>query len=156
MTDRRRSSKAEAMARDGTLNPRPEVVRDPLFLDNPFFDAGDLVQVRYEMVRRHQVDRIAISDVVRFFGVTRPTFYKAQTALAEHGLAGLIPRQRGPKGGHKLSAEVLSYIDHLKAAQPALTVPQCVDAIAAHFGVKVHRRSLERALAVKKKQRDRP
>jgi transposase len=134
------------MARDGTLNPHPEAVRDTLFLDTPFFDADDLVQARYEMVRRHQIDRMAISDVVRLFGVTRPTFYKAQSALAEHGLAGLIPQQRGPKGGHKLSAEVLGYIDHLKAARPDLTVPQCIDAIAVRFGVRVHRRSLERAL----------
>ncbi len=156
MADRRQNPKTETMARDGVLNPHPEAVRDALFLDNPFFDADDLVQVRYEMVRRHQVERMDISDVVSLFGVTRPTFYKAQSALAEHGLAGLIPRQRGPKGGHKLSAEVLGYIDHLKAARPDLTVPQCVDAIAARFGVKVHRRSLERALAVKKKQRDRP
>lgn len=156
MVDKQRNSKAEAMARDGAFNPHPEAVRDALFLDNLFFDAGDLVQTRYEMVRRHQVDRMAISDVVSLFGVTRPTFYKAQSALAEHGLAGLIPRQRGPKGGHKLSAEVISYIDHLKVAQPDLTIPQCVDAIAAHFGITVHRRSLERAMAVKKKQRGRP
>lgn len=153
MTKRQRSPKAEEMARDSALNPRPEAVRDALFLDNPFFDADDLVQVRYEMVRRYQVDRMTISDVVSLFGVTRPTFYKAQSALAEHGLVGLIPQQRGPKGGHKLSAEVLSYIDHLKAARPDISVPQCLDAIAARFGVKVHRRSLERAMAVKKKQR---
>ncbi len=133
---RRPHPKAEALARDGALNPQPEAVRDPLFLDSPFFDADDLVQVRYEMVRRHQVDRMAISDVASLFGVSRPTFYKAQSALAAHGLAGLIPRQRGPKGGHKLSAEVLAYIDQLKATQPDITVPQCVDAIAARFGVQ--------------------
>jgi len=156
MVNRRRDPKAEAMARDGALNPHSEAVRDPLFLDNPFFDAGDLVQVRYEMVRRHQIERMAICDVVSLFGVSRPTFYKAQSALAEHGLAGLIPRQRGPKGGHKLSAEVLTYIDQLKAARPDLTVPQCVDAIAARFGVRVHRRSLERAMVLKKKQHNLP
>jgi transposase len=148
--------KADALARDSALNPHPEAVRDPLFLDNPFFDANDLVQVRYEMVRRHQVDRIAVSDVASVFGVSRPTFYKAQSALAERGLAGLIPQQRGPKGGHKLSAEVVAYVDQLKATQPDLTVPQCVDEIAARFGVRVHRRSLERAMAPKKKRRDRP
>jgi transposase len=156
MADNQRNPKDEAMARDGTFNPHPEAVRDAHFLDNPFFDTGDLVQVRYEMVRRHQVDRMAISEVVSLFGVTRPTFYKAQSALAEHGLAGLIPRQRGPKGGHKLSAEVIRYIDLLKVAQPDLTIPQCVDAIASHFGITVHRRSLERAMAVKKKRRERP
>lgn len=153
---KRRDPKAVTLARDGALNPHPETVRDPLFLDNPFFDADDLVQVRYEMLRRHQVDRMAISDVASVFGVSRPTFYKAQSALAARGLAGLVPQQRGPKGGHKLSAEVLAYIDQLRAARPDLTVPQCVDAIATRFGVRVHRRSLERAMAPKKKRRDLP
>ncbi|ESX83683.1 helix-turn-helix domain-containing protein, partial [Mesorhizobium sp. LNJC403B00] len=73
---------------------------------------------RYEMVRRHHADRVPISDVASAFGVSRPTFYKAQSALAEHGLAGLVPQQRGPKGGHKISAEVLTYIDQLRATRP--------------------------------------
>src|SRR5208282_5299215 len=86
-------AKAAALARSGALNPRPEAVRDPLFTENPFFDPRDLVQVRYEMVRRHQIDSLSISDVAEVFGVSRPTFYKAQSALAVHGLAGLAPRQ---------------------------------------------------------------
>jgi transposase len=146
-----RNPKAEALARDGVLNPHPEDVRDPLFNDNPFFDPKDLVQVRYEMVRRHQNDGIAISDVAETFGVSRPTFYKAQGALAGQGLAGLVPRQRGPKGGHKISAEVLSFVDEAKAATPELTLPQVIAMIAERFGRDVHRRSLERALARKKK-----
>ena len=152
----RRDPKAEALARDGALNPHPEAVRDTVFAGHPFFDAEDLVQVRYEMVRRHQIDRLPISDVASAFGVSRPTFYKAQGALADHGLAGLVPRQRGPKGGHKVSAEILTYIDQLKATRSNLTMPQCVDAIATRFGVRVHRRSLERAMAPKKKRLDVP
>ena len=143
--------KATALARDGVLNPHPEGVRDPLFNDNPFFDPKDLVQVRYEMVRRHQNDGIAISDVAETFGVSRPTFYKAQGVLAVQGLAGLVPRQRGPKGGHKISAEVLSFVEEVKAATPGLTLPQVIGMIAERFGRDVHRRSLERALARKKK-----
>ena len=85
----RQDEKAAALARDGALNPHPEAVRDPLFSGNPFFDPRDLVQVRYEMVRRHQVDSLSISDVADVFGVSRPTFYKAQSALADHGLVGL-------------------------------------------------------------------
>lgn len=148
--------KAEALASAGALHPHPEVVRDTVFTSHPFFDANDLVQVRYEMVRRHQIDRLPISDVASAFGVSRPTFYKAQSALADHGLAGLVPQQRGPKGGHKISADVLAYIDQLRATRPGLTVPQCVDAIATRFGVSVHRRSLERAMAPKKKRYDTP
>jgi transposase len=147
----RQDPKAEALARDGVLNPHPEGVRDPLFNDNPFFDPRDLVQVRYEMVRRHQNDGIAITDVAENFGVSRPTFYKAQGALTGQGLAGLVPRQRGPKGGHKISAEVLSFVDEAKAASPELTLPQVIGMIAERFGRDVHRRSLERALARKKK-----
>jgi transposase len=146
----RQDPKAEALARDGVLNPHPEGVRDPLFNANPFFDPKDLVQVRYEMVRRHQNDGIAISDVAETFGVSRPTFYKAQGALADQGLAGLVPRQRGPKGGHKISAEVLSFAEAVKAATPELTLPQLIGMIAERFGRNVHRRSLERALARKK------
>jgi transposase len=154
MAKPRRDPKSAALARDGALNPRAEAVRAPLFTGNPFFDPRDLIQVRYEMVRSHQVDGMPISDVAASFGVSRPTFYKAQSALAEAGLTGLLPRPRGPKGGHKISAELITYVTELKAANPDLTTSQCLDAIAARFGVKVHRRSLERALARKKKSCD--
>jgi len=146
------NGKREALARDSALNPHPEAIRDPLFADNPFFDPADLVQVRYEMVRRHQVDGVAISKAAATFGVTRPTFYKAQSALQTAGLVGLLPSRRGPKDGHKISAEVIAFVSDLKAASPELTTSHCLDAIAARFGLKVHRRSLERALARKKKR----
>src|SRR6266699_2623873 len=64
---RTKGGKREALARDGALNPHPEAVRDSLFADNPFFDPKDLVQVRYEMVRRHKADGIPISDVAATF-----------------------------------------------------------------------------------------
>jgi transposase len=143
--------KSEALAQDGALNPNPEAVRDASFISNPFFDARDLVQVRYEMVRRHQVDGVAITEVAETFGVTRPTFYKAQSALQTAGLAGLLPSRRGPKGGHKISAEVVAFVDALKSTRPELTTAHCLEAIEARFDIKVHRRSLERALARKKK-----
>lgn len=150
----RQDPKSQALARDGALNPHPEAVRDALFTGNPFFDPKDLLQVRYEMVRRHLADGIPISEVATAFGVSRPTFYKTQATLAETGLGGLLPRQRGPKGGHKISAEVLAFVADLKAATPKLTTPECLSAIEAHFDVKIHRRSLERALVRKKKHLD--
>jgi transposase len=148
----KRDPKRESLAKDGVLNPRPEAIHDALFAGNPFFDAKDLVQVRYEMVRRHRVDGVAISAVATNFGVSRPTFYKASRALQEAGVPGLLPSQRGPKGGHKVSAEVVAFVVDLKAARLKLTTSQCLDEIETRFGVKVHRRSLERALARKKKR----
>jgi transposase len=147
----RQDPKSQALARDGALNP--EAVRDALFADNPFFDPKDLVQVRYEMVRHHKADGIPISDVAATFGVSRPTFYKAQDTLAAAGFAGLLPQPRGPRGGHKISAEVVAFVVDLKAATPELTTPHGLAAVDARFGMKVHRRSLERALARKKTPR---
>ena len=51
--------KAAALAETRTLNPRPESVRDQEFGSSEFFDARDLVQVKYEMVRRVRVDGAA-------------------------------------------------------------------------------------------------
>lgn len=146
--------KSQALARDGALNPNPEAVHDLLFIGNPFFDPKDLVQVRYEMVRRHSIDGMSISDVAAAFGFSRPTFYKTQNALAVDGLIGLVPRLRGPKGGHKISDEVLAFVADLKFANPELTTPECLAAIETRFSITLHRRSLERALAGKKKRLD--
>ena len=145
-----RGGKRAALARDGALNPHPEAVRDSLFVDNPFFDPADLVQVRYEMVRRHDVDGQSVSEVAANFGVSRPTFYKAEEALARAGLAGLLPARRGPKGGHKLTAGMLAFEADLRTQRPELSMAERLTAIEHRFGIKIHRRSLERAMARKK------
>jgi transposase len=139
------------LKRTGTLNSRPESVSDPLFKENPFFDPKDLLQVRYEMLRRHKVEGVSIVGVATRFGVSRPTVYQANAAFQQAGLSGLLPKHRGPKERHKLSAQVLEYVHRLRAAQPSLTTVACVQAIQEKFGITVHRRSLERASASKKK-----
>jgi hypothetical protein len=45
-------SKQQTLRANGTLNPHPDKIRDSLFLRDDFFDACDLLQVKYEMVRR--------------------------------------------------------------------------------------------------------
>lgn len=134
-----RDPKAEALARDGALNPHPEAVRDTLFAGNPFFDARDLVQVRYEMVRRHQADRVPISDVASAFGVSRPTFYKAQSALADQG-----PRRAGaPTAGSKGRTQDLCRGDAKACGDSVYTLrhgevrprrPELVDVGEDHIG----------------------
>lgn len=111
----------------------------------------DLLQVRYEMLRRHTAENMSILDAAATFGVSRPTFYQAQSAFNRSGLAGLLPRPRGPKGGHKVTAEVLDYVANLRAADPSLTTVQCVQAVQQRFGITIHRRSLERAQGKKKR-----
>jgi transposase len=100
------------------------------------------------------VERVSIVDVAIKFGVSRPTVYQAQAAFQQAGLSGLLPKHRGPKEGHKLSAEVIDYVVALRTAEPGLTTVACVQAVQEKFGITVHRRSLERALASKKKPRN--
>ena len=142
------------LKRNGTLNPRPGSVSDTLFKENPFFDPKDLLQVRYEMLRRHSVEGVSIVDVAAKFGVSRPTVYQAQAAFQQAGLNGLLPKHRGPKEGHKLSTAIIDYVRTLRATEPSLTTIACIQALRERFGITVHRRSLERALAGKKKPRN--
>lgn len=145
--------KSLELKRTGTLNPYPDSIADPLFKENPFFDPNDLLQVRYEMLRRHSVEGASIVDVATQFGISRPTVYQAQASFEQAGLSGLLPKQRGPKQGHKLSPKIVEYVRSLRVSNPNLTTVACLQAVQEKFGVTVHRRSLERALTSKKKPR---
>jgi transposase len=138
--------KASELNRTGTLNPHPEAIMDGLFKDSQFFDPMDVLQTRYEMLRRHYTDGISVVEAAHAFGVSRPTFYQAQAAFEQSGLFGLLPKHRSLKGGHKLSPSVLEYVMKLKTSRPAATTKQCIQLIQNRFGISVHRRTLERAL----------
>ena len=106
----RKRSKADALLEDGTLNPAPEKVRDPKFQEGDFFDPRDVVQVKYEMLRRVSVENASVTDASDEYGVSRPTFYQAKADFDEAGIAGLVPKKRGPRGPHKLQGEVLAFL----------------------------------------------
>jgi transposase len=139
--------KVEALRAERSLNPRPEAVSDEQFARSEFLDARDLVQVKYEMVRRARVDGEPVSRAAEAFGFSRPSFYAAQAALDRGGLRGLVPQRPGPKRAHKMSGEVLAFCRERLAADPNVSAQALVEPIFERFGVRVHRRSVERALA---------
>ena len=141
------------MRAHGALHPRPERVRDPLFGAHEFFDPRDLVQVKYEMLRRVDVEGHPVVRTAEAFGVSRPTFYQTQAAFQAEGLAGLVPRKRGPHGAHKVTDAVLAFVAAQRTEDPALTVRALLERIHDRFGVDVHRRSLERAVRRQEKKR---
>jgi transposase len=136
--------KLSALQAYGAVHPHPEAVSDPLFATGDFFDARDLVQVRYEMVRRAQVDRQPITHVATVFGVSRPTVYGTLATLQAGGLPALLPRRRGPHGRYKLRAEIVAFITEARASKEVIPIPRLVDEVQERFGVLVHRRSIER------------
>ena len=139
--------KVEALRAERSLNPRAETVRDERFREQEFFDARDLVQVKYEMVRRVRVDGDAASRSAAAFGFSRPSFYAAAAALKEGGLQALVPARPGPRRAHKLTEEIVGFAQARLEASPELRSADLVEAIAERFGVRVHPRSVERALS---------
>lgn len=139
--------KVEALRAERCLNPRPEAVRDQRFQGSEFLDARDLVQVKYEMVRRARVDGEPVGRAAKEFGFSRPSFYAAQSALERGGLQALVPARPGPRRAHKMSEEVVAFARERLAADPSLSSKDLAGLIAGRFGVTVHRRSVERALA---------
>jgi hypothetical protein len=85
--------KQNALRAYGTLNPCPERVHARLFHVNPFFDAHDLVQVKYEMLRAVMKEDICVQTAARMFGFSRPTWYLAESSHALSGIPGLLPRR---------------------------------------------------------------
>jgi transposase len=147
MARRREDPKVQALREERCLNPRPEAVHDPAFASSEFLDARDLVQVKYEMVRRVRVDGDAVSRTVADYGFSRPSFYEAAAALDADGLAGLVPARPGPRRAHKMSDEVVAFAQERVQADPGLRAADLVELIDDRFGVRVHPRSVERALA---------
>ena len=145
-------AKRQSLREWGVLHVRPEDVTDELFRVHEFFDARDLVQVKYEMLRRVQVDKQAVVHVAKTFGFSRPSFYQALEIFQQQGLVGLIPKRRGPTQAHKLSDEVLQYIAEQQALEEALRAPDLCQRVLAKFGLSVHPRSIERAVQRQRKK----
>ncbi|MDA2924467.1 helix-turn-helix domain-containing protein [Acidobacteria bacterium AH-259-L09] len=146
-------AKLEALRRNGTLNPQADAVTHEPFQDSDFFDARDLVQVKYEMLRRVEVEKESVKQTAPAFGFSRPSFYQALSAFAQSGMAGLIPQKRGPRQAHKLTAEVLEFIEQCRAEEPSRRSEELAQRVQERFGVRVHPRTIERALARRQKKR---
>jgi len=147
-----RDPKTRALQQEASLHPHPEQVKDEIFSTHEFFDPRDLVQVKYEMLRRVQSEGQAVSQSAAHFGSSRPSFYQAQAAFEQGGLPALMPRKRGPKRAHKLTAEVLAFIRQAQQEDSSLGAPGLASLVKNRYGITVHPRSIERALARSQKK----
>lgn len=143
--------RTQRLKKEGTLHPNPDKVDIDLTEKSPFFDANDLMQMKYEMLRSVSVDQQSIADAAQMFGLSRVAYYHAQKQYQRHGLVGLLPSKRGPKHRHKFTPEVMSFIEEQLAA-----IDQRPDwkllskQIEDRFGINTHPRSVERAVKLKK------
>jgi transposase len=138
------NTKENTLRESGALHTHP--VTDALFSNSDFFDPHDLVQVKYEMLRKVHKGGEPINHAAASFGFSRPSFYKTSMDFEREGITGLLPRKRGPRDGHKLTAEVLAFISESRATKQSISISALLEEVEKRFGVHVHRRSLERAL----------
>jgi transposase len=99
-----------------------------------------------------EIDHCPVAQAARDFGLSRPTIYEAQSQFAQQGLEGLLPRKRGPKAAHKLTEDILRYFQEQMAAQPELQAEELARRVRQRYGVKLHPRTIQKALQAKAKK----
>ena len=147
------STKRNTLRQQGALNPAADRVADPLFQQNEFFDSEDLVQVKYEMLRKVETEKKTVSHTAAAFGFSRPTFYIAQAEFEQEGLLGLVPKKRGPRGPHKLTGDVMEYVLSERKSEPRPSAVELSRRVKQQFGLVVHPRTIEKALRLQEKKR---
>lgn len=145
--------KCSNLRKSATLNPHPEQVNDVLFQSHLFFDPRDLVQVKYEMLRRVSIEKASATEATEEYGVSRPTYYQTKSSFDKGGLAGLVPRKRGPHGPHKLQGEALAFVQQQLVAGQPVRARELAKLVRQRFDLAIHPRTIERAVAGKKTSR---
>lgn len=148
-----KTAKVKALLEEGTLNPSPGKVRDPKFQENEFFEPRDLVQVKYEMLRRVSIEKASVTEATEEYGVSRPTYYQTKASFDKGGLAGLVPRKRGPHGPHKLQGESLAFVQQQLVAGQPMRARELAKLVRQKFDLAIHPRTIERAVTGKKTSR---
>lgn len=145
--------KVRALQEHGCLNKQPDKVKDPLFCEDGFFDPRDVVQVKYEMLRRVKADQRSVSEAAASFGLSRPSFYVARDSFTQHGLEGLVPKKRGPRGRHKLTEEVVRFIKQARANDDSLGGRRLAKLVQQHLRISIDARTIERGVPRREKKR---
>jgi len=135
------ASRLAVLTEAGLLHANPGAVRAGLFTaGGGFFLPEDKVQVKYEMLRAHLVDGQPVTEAAAAHGYSRAAFYLVLAAFSESGMLGLLDEARGRRGPVKLRPEIVGFIQE-SAAGPG----ELVEQIADRYGVRLHRRTIERA-----------
>jgi len=141
------SARHDELRRNGSFNHRADTVSAGIFNQSSFFDAHDLIQVKYEMLRAVEKEQRDVTSVSEAFGFSRVSFYQIKKEFDENGIAGLLPKKRGPKGTRKLSG---SDVEYAKSLEGTHTKAQILNCLKEERGVEVSKRTLERQLSDKK------
>ena len=135
------ATRRQALEQAGLLHPSSDLVRASLFRHpSGLFLPDDKVQVKYEMLRAHVVDGVAVTEAANAHGYSRASFYLVAAAFEASGMLGLLDERRGRRGPLKLTPEILAYLEEAEGSGAAVALD-----VEKRFGVRLHRRTVERA-----------
>ena len=145
--------KTKILKKYGALNPHPQKVAEKTFSDSDleFFDPRDLVQVKYEMLRTVEKKGRSVKHAAEAFGFSRPAFYQALSHFKQGGVTALVKKRPGPKSAHKLTEDILAFIENEVEEGHPLRARKLAPLIKEQFGIDVHPRTIERAMTRRKK-----
>ena len=84
----------------GTFNKKHPCVFDELFEESEFFDPRDLVQVKYEMLRRVKKDKWTVTKASETYGFSRFVYYDAEANFNDAGSCRPIAQEKGAANVH--------------------------------------------------------
>ena len=142
--------RSDTMRANGTFNENSDAVLAEEFAHGVFFDPHDAVQVKYEMVRSVVRDELSATEAAARYGFSRQTLYSCKRAVEREGVAGLVPKKRGPRDGYKLNAEAKRFVDDYLAGHPGAGDAEVARALEAGTGVRVNSRTIGRYLSKKR------
>jgi transposase len=105
------------------------------------------------MLRAVDKEGRSVKQASEAFGFSRPAFYQAQSQFKQGGVTGLVKKRPGPKSAHKLTADILAFIEEKIEAGKPLRARKLAPLIREKFGKGIHPRSIERAVLRRKKKR---
>ena len=139
-------AKRAFLSEQGLLHSTPERVRHPLFVTGGFFDAQDLAQVRYEMLRAARADEQTVVEACGLFGFSREYFYQLERDFMARGYVALVGAPRGRRPVLGLNQEIVTFLVQRKMTDATLTGEELRQEILATYKVDCSRRTVERLL----------
>ena len=79
--------------------------------------------------------------------------YLARDSFTHHGLEGLVPKKRGPRGRHKLTEKVVRFIKQARANDESLGGRRLAKLVQQHLRISIDARTIERGAPRREKKR---
>ena len=148
-SDMAAGNKTDILKKNGTYNTSYSAVKAEEFQNSLFFDAEDLAQVKYEMLRSVSRGENSVREAAEKYGLSRQSYYIIKDGFEKEGLSALIHKKTGPKFPHKLNEKGQSFIDRYISDHPGAKSSEVNRALLEETGISVHNRTVDRYMAKK-------